>query len=51
VSNDLVQAVLDIIFSKYMLFLAPMIFLFMAALFADRIIEIIFNSIDKSRWK
>jgi positive regulator of sigma E activity len=48
---NLVQVILDIIFSKFMVYLAPLVFLFMAALFADRIIEIVFNAIaTKRRW-
>lgn len=51
-SNELIQVVLNIIFSKYMLYLAPMIFLFMAALFTDRIIELIHHAVtQKSRWR
>jgi hypothetical protein len=50
-NNDLLQAVLDIVFSKYMLYLAPMIFLFMVCLFADRLIEVVFDVLaSKRRW-
>jgi hypothetical protein len=49
--TSLVQAILDIIFSKFMGYLSPMIFLFMVALFSDRLIDIIFNAIaTKRRW-
>ncbi|GIN62757.1 hypothetical protein J27TS8_27500 [Robertmurraya siralis] len=51
-SSELIQEVLNIIFSKHMIYLAPMIFLFMAILFTDRIIEIIQNALaDRNRWR
>jgi hypothetical protein len=49
--TSLLQMILDIIFSKFMGYLTPMIFLFMVLLFADRIIEVVYNAIaTKRRW-
>ncbi|MGG5253528.1 hypothetical protein ACQYAD_08535 [Neobacillus sp. SM06] len=50
-NSEMVQAVLDIIFSKFMLYLAPMVFMLMAVLFSDRVIEIVYKAItEKRRW-
>jgi positive regulator of sigma E activity len=49
--TSLVQYILDIIFSKFMIYLSPMIFLFMVVLFADRLIDLIFDAVaTKRRW-
>jgi positive regulator of sigma E activity len=45
-SDELIRWVLDIIFSEFMLYISPMIFLMMIALFADRIIELIHKALS-----
>lgn len=51
-NGELITVALDIIFSKYMVYLAPMIFMFMVLLFSDRLIELIQNAVtSKSRWR
>lgn len=45
----LVQAILDVVFKGNMLYLAPFLFLMMVILFADRLIDLIFNSLDRKR--
>lgn len=37
---ELFQAMLDIVFKGHLLYLAPILFIIMASLFADRIIEV-----------
>lgn len=51
-NGGLTQEVLNIIFSKYMIYLSPMIFLLMVVLFSERIIDLIYQAVDKKRrWK
>ncbi|WP_313799084.1 hypothetical protein [Cytobacillus sp.] len=51
-NGGLTQEVLNIIFSKYMVYLSPMIFVLMVALFSERIIDLIYQAIDKKRrWR
>lgn len=51
-NGGLTQEVLNIIFSKYMMYLSPMIFVLMVALFSERIIDLIYQAIDKKRrWR
>lgn len=43
---NLVQSMIDIVFKGNLLYLSPILFLLMAILFADRLIELIGNSIS-----
>lgn len=45
--GELLQDIADIVFSGYMLYLAPFLLLMMGTLFADRLIELIFNSLEE----
>ncbi|AIF45728.1 hypothetical protein [Virgibacillus sp. SK37] len=47
-SAEILQAVVDIVFSGYMLYLAPFLFLLMVVLFADRLIDLVTISLEKS---
>lgn len=44
----LVQAVINVVFSGYLLYLSPLLFLLMIVLFADRLIDLLVNSISPS---
>jgi positive regulator of sigma E activity len=44
-SDELIQWVLEIIFSKFMLYIAPLIFLFMVALFSERIVDMLHRAL------
>jgi positive regulator of sigma E activity len=44
-NNELIQWVLEIIFSNYFIYLSPLIFLFMIALFTDRIVEVLHKAL------
>jgi hypothetical protein len=48
-STELIQAVVDTIFKGNMLFLAPILFVLGGLLFADRLIELLFNAIGERR--
>lgn len=42
---NLIQSMIDIVFKGNLLYLSPILFLLMAILFADRLIDLIGNSI------
>lgn len=44
-NTELLQGMIDIVFKGNMILLAPFLFLLMLILFADRLIELIYNSI------
>ncbi len=44
--TNLVQSMVDIVFKGHLLFLSPLIFLVMVVVFADKLIELIVNSIS-----
>jgi hypothetical protein len=51
-NGGLTQEVLNIIFSKYMVYLSPMIFVLMVALFSEKVIDVIYQAVDKKRrWR
>lgn len=43
---NLIQSMIDIVFKGNLLYLAPVLFLFMVVLFADRLIDLIGNAIS-----
>lgn len=45
---ELLQGTIDIVFKGNMLYLAPMMFIFMVTLFADRLIDLIVGSIKST---
>ncbi|WP_185959729.1 hypothetical protein [Lentibacillus cibarius] len=45
---NLLQSTLDIVFRGHLLYLAPFLFLMMVILFADRLIELITTSMQRS---
>jgi hypothetical protein len=46
-NNDLLQAMIDIVFKGNLLYLSPVLFLLMVILFSDRLIELIYNSLGR----
>ena len=50
--TGLTQDVLNIIFSKYMVILSPMILLLMSVLFADRLVDLVHKAVSQRnrRW-
>jgi len=44
--TNLVQSMVDIVFKGHLLYLSPLIFLVMVVVFADKLIELIVNSIS-----
>ena len=48
-ATEIISMILEIVFSKFMLYLAPMLFLLMAILFSDRLISLIYDTIAYKR--
>jgi len=48
--SGLLQATIDIVFKSNMLYLSPFLFLMMAILFSDRLIDLIFNALERRRY-
>lgn len=46
---NLLQAIIDIVFKGNLLYLSPILFLLMVIVFADRLIDLISNSISLRR--
>ncbi|MFP7202632.1 hypothetical protein SFC08_16805 [Lysinibacillus halotolerans] len=44
--TTLVQMMVDVVFKGYLLYLAPILFVLMVILFADRLIDLIVNAIS-----
>lgn len=44
-NTELLQGVIDIVFKGNMLYLSPVLFLLMVILFADKLIEFIYNAL------
>ncbi|MCK6259396.1 hypothetical protein LCY76_22755 [Fictibacillus sp. KIGAM418] len=44
-NTDLLQGMIDIVFKGNLFYLSPFIFVLMVILFADRLIELIYNAI------
>lgn len=42
--TELLQGMIDIVFKGNLLYLSPFLFLLMAILFTDKLIELVFNS-------
>ncbi|BDG46419.1 hypothetical protein [Parageobacillus sp. KH3-4] len=42
---DILQAVLEIIFQRYMVYLAPVLFLFAVVMFGERLIDFLYRVI------
>jgi hypothetical protein len=47
--QQLVQAAIDIVFKGNMIYLAPFLFLLMTILFADRLVDLIYEAIQERR--
>lgn len=45
----LLQATIDVVFKGNLLYLSPILILFMGTMFADRLIDLLFNSIDRRK--
>lgn len=49
-NTEIIEAILEVVFQRYFVYLTPVLFLLMVVLFADRIVDLIYNSIaTKSR--
>ncbi|WP_017473321.1 hypothetical protein [Amphibacillus jilinensis] len=48
-SNDLLSAVIEVIFGGYMLYVAPFLFLMMIVLFSDRLIDLIYSALEQKK--
>lgn len=48
-NSDLLKAVIDVVFGGHMLYVAPFLFLIMIVLFAERMIDLIYDSIHSKR--
>lgn len=46
-NSDFVQEVIDIVFKGNMIFLSPILFILMAILFSDRLIDLIYYALDR----
>lgn len=46
-NNDLLQGMIDIVFKGNLLYLSPVLFLLMAILFSDRLIDLIYNALGR----
>lgn len=47
--GELLQSMIDVVFKGNMLYLTPFLFLMMVILFADRLIELVFNAMENKR--
>lgn len=45
-NGELLQGIVDVVFKGNMLYLSPLLFILMTFLFADKIIELIFQAVD-----
>lgn len=48
-SGELLQSVIDIVFKGTLLYLSPVLFLLMVVLFADKVILLVYNTIDTEK--
>ncbi len=46
---SILQAVLEIVFQRYMVYLTPILFLFVVVLFSDRLVSFLYDAF-KRRW-
>lgn len=44
--GTLLQALIDVVFKGNLLYLSPILFFLMVILFADRLVDLLFNAID-----
>lgn len=44
---DILQAVLEIVFQRYMVYLTPVLFLFVVIMFGERLINFLYNVIRR----
>ncbi|MBB5324910.1 hypothetical protein HNQ34_002008 [Anoxybacillus tepidamans] len=44
---DILQAVLEIVFQRYMVYLTPVLFLFVVIMFGERLISFLYNVIRR----
>ncbi|GGJ63391.1 hypothetical protein GGR02_001399 [Anoxybacillus voinovskiensis] len=44
---DILQAVLEIVFQRYMVYLTPVLFLFIVIMFGERLISFLYNVIRR----
>ncbi|SEO80312.1 hypothetical protein SAMN04488134_11354 [Amphibacillus marinus] len=47
----LLNIVIEVVFSGHMLYVAPFLFLMMLTLFADRLIDLIYDAFDKRKYR
>lgn len=48
---SILQAVLEIVFQRYMIYLTPILFLFTVVLFSDRFVSFLYDAFKRSsRW-
>ena len=48
-NSDLIQAIIDLVFKGYLLYLSPLIFLLMVVIFADSLIGLIVNAVSNNK--
>lgn len=48
-ASQIINAVLEIVFSRYMLYLAPLLFLLMVVVFVDRFVDLLYEAISNKR--
>lgn len=46
-SQELLQAMIDIVFKVNLVYLSPVLFLLMVILFSDRLIDLIYNAMGR----
>jgi len=51
-AQEIIQTILDIVFTDFMLYLSPVFFVFMVILFGDRIIDLLYGIFsERRRWR
>lgn len=52
-AQEIIQSIMDIVFSRFFLYMAPIVFVFMVIMFSDRLIDLLFYSISekRNRWR
>jgi len=48
-NGELLQSTIDVVFKGNMLYLTPFLFLMMVILFSDRLIDLVFNAMERKR--
>lgn len=49
-SQEIIQTILDIVFTDFMIYLSPVLFVFMVVLFGDRIVDFLYGIFSERRW-